>query len=192
MAAQTVTASDFEAVTRTLVAAFDSDPLWRWAFPEGDGIESMWRLCVGSALQFPCSRFLPGYAAASIWIPPGELELDPESDRQVEPLVRRCAGSRAGEVLELLDRFEAAHPHDRPHYHLTIFGTAPDRRGSGLGMALLAENLKEIDAQGMPVYLESSNPANDARYETVGFSPVGSFETPGGEHRVTTMWREPR
>jgi predicted GNAT family acetyltransferase len=58
-------------------------------------------------------------------------------------------------------------------------------------MSLLAANLARIDAEAMPVYLESSNPANDARYERLGFKPRTEFSTPDDEHTVTTMWREP-
>jgi GNAT superfamily N-acetyltransferase len=107
-------------------------------------------------------------------------------------VLERLAADRAGEILELFERFEAAHPTEREHYYLSLLGTHPDRRGSGIGMALLAENLAAIDEQHMPAYLESSNPANDARYERVGFTAVGAFETPDGRRRVTTMWREAR
>jgi hypothetical protein len=58
-------------------------------------------------------------------------------------------------------------------------------------MELLRANLATIDSEGMPAYLESSNPANDARYESLGFEPRSAFSTPDGEHSVTTMWREP-
>ncbi len=44
----------------------------------------------------------------------------------------------------------------------------------------------------MPAYLESSNPANDRRYEALGFKRIGAFSTPDGQHSVSTMWREPR
>jgi GNAT superfamily N-acetyltransferase len=91
----------------------------------------------------------------------------------------------------LLDRFEAAHPRDRPHYYLSLLGTHPDHRGRGVGMGLLAADLARIDEERAPAYLESSNPANDARYERLGFASVGSFTTPDGAHSVTTMWREP-
>ena len=57
-------------------------------------------------------------------------------------------------------------------------------------MALLAENLERIDALGMPAYLESSNPANNRRYERHGFEAVGSFNPPGSPIPVTTMWRD--
>jgi hypothetical protein len=56
---------------------------------------------------------------------------------------------------------------------------------------LLAENIARIDAEGKPAYLESSNPANDSRYERLGFRRSAEFSTPDGEHTVTTMWREP-
>jgi hypothetical protein len=60
-------------------------------------------------------------------------------------------------------------------------------------MGLLADNLKLIDAKGMPAYLESTNPANNPRYERLGFVQVGEFLLPGKDGPpVATMWREAR
>jgi GNAT superfamily N-acetyltransferase len=80
-----------------------------------------------------------------------------------------------------------AHPR-QPHYYLSLFGTHSDHRGKGLGMRLLAENLSRIDSEGMPAYLESSNPANLKRYESVGFAERDELVAPSGAV-VTTMWR---
>jgi GNAT superfamily N-acetyltransferase len=131
------------------------------------------------------------FAAASVWIPPGGVELTDEEEQRVEPLLRELVGPRTPQVLELLERFEASHPRDMPHYYLSLVGTAERHRGQGIGMALLAENLRRIDEEGMPAYLESSNPANDARYEGIGFRWSGEFTTPDGKRTVATMWREP-
>ena len=90
----------------------------------------------------------------------------------------------------MLNRFEASHPSDEPHYYLSLLGTRPERRGEGLGVALLADNLRRTDAEGMPAFLESSNPANNVRYERLGFRQVGEFTTPDGARTVATMWRE--
>jgi predicted GNAT family acetyltransferase len=79
-----------------------------------------------------------------------------------------------------------------PHYYLSLLGTHDDHRGKGTGMALLRENLARIDAEGAPAYLESTNPANLARYESVGFVRLGEFAAPEGGPTVTTMWRDPR
>ena len=43
----------------------------------------------------------------------------------------------------------------------------------------------------MPAYLESSNSANDHRYERLGFERVGGFTRPDEAVSVSTMWREP-
>ena len=104
-------------------------------------------------------------------------------------LARGYLGSAAPDYLELLTRFEAAHPRDEPHYYLSLLGTHPQHRGNGIGIALLEHVLALIDADGFPAYLESSNPANNHRYAAVGFEVVGEFSYPGGGPVVTTMWR---
>jgi len=182
---RSATASDLDQVIATLTAAFEGDPLWRWAFPDFDDLQVVWRFMLTSALRYPWLRMFDGCTAAASWIPPGGTELTAEEDAELERMV-------PDRVVELLHRFEDAHPRERPHYYLSLLGTHPEHRGKGLGMALLAENLALIDAEGMPAYLESSNPVNDARYESVGFVKVGEFTTPDDAHVVATMWREPR
>ena len=181
--------ADLEAVTDTLWRAFTDDPVWRWAFPEHDPLRTWWRFLVRSAIPHGWVWVSGDFAAVSVWIPPGEPELSADEEAQVEGLMGELAGARSPEVLELLERFERAHPTDRAHFYLSLLGTAPQARGRGIGTQLLADNLARIDARQMPAYLESSNPANDARYERLGFAPAGSFTTPGGAHRLTTMWR---
>ena len=56
-------------------------------------------------------------------------------------------------------------------------------------MALLKENLARLDSIRMPAYLESSNPINNQRYESVGFAPVVSFQAPNNGPMITGMWR---
>lgn len=191
MRARVATLADLDAVTETLWEAFRDDPLWRWAFPEHDNLEPWWRLLIESALRYPWVWVVDDYAAASVWIPPGGSELTDDEEQRVEPLLRQLAGARSPLVLELVERFETSHPSDEPHYYLSLLGTHPRFRGRGLGMELLAKNLEAIDAEGMPAYLESSNPDNDERYERLGFVRHGEFSTPDGEHSVTTMWRDP-
>lgn len=191
MEVRVATERDVDGVSATLVAAFDADPLWSWAFPEG-GLDAIWGLCVTSAMRYPAVRFVGDYAAASIWIPPGGTELTAEEEASLEPMLEGLVGARAAEVLELFERMERAHPTAAPHYYLSLLGTHPDHRGKGVGMALLADNLAKIDSEGMPAYLESSNPENDRRYERLGFERIGEFQRPDGGLTCSTMWREPR
>jgi predicted GNAT family acetyltransferase len=59
-------------------------------------------------------------------------------------------------------------------------------------MAVLADDLDRLDAAHLPAYLESTNPANDRRYQGVGFEPVGEFRTVDDQRVITTMWRTAR
>jgi GNAT superfamily N-acetyltransferase len=151
----------------------------------------MWRRYVASALRYPWTLVTPGVEAAAVWIPPGGTELTPEEEDGLEDLLVQTAGADvAQDILAIYDQLEAAHPAE-PCYYLSLLGVHDDHRGRGIGMALLADSLARIDALGAPAYLESSNPANLARYGSVGFVPRDEITIATG-HVVTTMWRPAR
>lgn len=172
------------------------DPLWEHAFarPDGRTVDhaAFWRVFVAGALRYPSSWVANGGEATSIWIPPGGTEMTLEQQQHLAEVATGQLGSKAGEYLELLRRFDVAHPQDEPHYYLTLLATHPQHWGNGIGMRLLAHNLELVDAEHFPAYLESSNLANDRRYAAVGFEPCGEFRYPGDGPAVTTMWRSAR
>lgn len=175
--------------------AFNSDPTWGWAFPDPGARLAQhrlfWALFMHSAVPYGWVWVTEDGGAASLWIPPGRPELSETDEAKLEPLLRELVGTHADDVLALIDSFDSHHPRQAPHYYLSLLGTHPDHRGRGLGMGLLAANLARIDALGMPAYLESSNRANDHRYERLGFRQIAEFAAPGGEPTVACMWREP-
>ena len=189
------TTADLATIVATLTAAFEADPVWSWAFPEVGRRAAQYATWFGffveSALPHGWVWILPGCAAVSVWTPPGKNELSQEAEARVEPFLTTELGDRAAPVLRVMEKFESACPTGRDFYYLSWLGTHPEHRGRGLGMELLADNLARIDAEGVPAYLESTNPANDARYERLGFRPRTEFSTPDDGHTVTTMWREP-
>jgi GNAT superfamily N-acetyltransferase len=187
---RTATAADLDGLTSTLTAAFATDPLWSWAFPDRQDLSVWWRYCIASALRYPWVWISGDFSAAAVWIPPNGIELTAEEEEGVEPLIRELIGPRCQDVMEFLERFEASHPTHAPHYYLSLLGTHPDRRGEGLGIALLVDNLRRTDAEGVPTFLESSNPAINRRYERLGFRQIGEFTTPDAAHTVATMWRD--
>jgi GNAT superfamily N-acetyltransferase len=190
-----VTEIEVDRVTELFALAFYDDPTWSWAFPDPDRrLEHhrlWWGLFMHSALPYGCVWMTEDGGAAALWIPPGEPELSDEDEAHVEPLLRELLGSHANDVLTLLSRFDSNHPRQAPHYYLSLLGTHPDHRGKGKGMGLLAANLAQIDATGVPAYLESSNRTNDRRYERLGFVQVGEFAAPAGGPKLACMWRDP-
>ncbi len=181
--------ADSPHIVEVIASAFLNDPTWSWAFPDPAGRRCYWQLCVDSALRHPWVFRTPGFETVSVWIPPGEAEFSAEAEARLPALLDELVPSRASEVMELLNRFGVAHPRTEPHYYLSLLAVSDEHRGRGLGIALLQENLARIDRERMPAYLESSNPANDDRYQRLGFVPVSSFRAPGDGPVVTGMWR---
>lgn len=183
---------DIPAVVETITEAFQLDPVWGWAFPYAVArpaqYRQWWRLFIASAMRYDWTWLADEGAAVAVWIPPGGAELTDEEDAAVEPLLRSLIGSWTDTVLDGLHGFDAARPREEPHYYLSLLGTRDDRRGEGIGMALLNECLTVIDAERAPAYLESTNPLNNRRYERAGFAGIGTFAMPDGGPVVTRMW----
>ena len=189
-------AADVDSVTSIVTQAFEHDPLWAHAMALPDGGTAhhgeFWRLFIEGPLRYPWTWLTGGGEATSVWIPPDGTEMTPDQEERLADLATHRLGPTADAYQELLSRFEAAHPRAEPHYYLSLLATHPDHRGKGIGMRLLAHGLKQIDAEHLPAYLESTNPANNRRYASAGFEPHGEFSYPGGGPVVTTMWRPAR
>ena len=186
------TPADASSVVDVISEAFLNDPTWSWAFPDPAARRHWWVHLIDNVLRYPSTFKTNGFETVTVWIPPNGTELTHEGEQQVPDMLRELVGPRASEVAELLHRFEQTHPQSEPHYYLSLLATAVARRGRGLGMVLLKENLVRFDAEQVPTYLESSNPANNQRYESVGFVPIVTFQTPCDGPLVTGMWRKSR
>ncbi|MBS1886260.1 MAG: GNAT family N-acetyltransferase [Actinobacteria bacterium] len=193
-------AGDLDRIGETLARAFEHDPLWGWAFEDASrerklaALERVFGFFAGAALGMGWVRVTDGVEAVALWIPPGSPEMPPaEEERLPGVIAAACEPEAAARVKELLDAFERNHPHEPPHFYLSLLATHPDHAGRGLGVGLVAANLAEIDAGDppAPAFLESSNPRNVPRYECLGFRPIREVELVPGRSG-TQMWRGPR
>jgi GNAT superfamily N-acetyltransferase len=190
---RTATVGDLPAVDATLLSAFFPDPLWGlWAFPDpttrADRLQPLLHAWSSAALKHRSVHMTQNAEAVAAWVPPHKPEMTTAEEHAFEQLAVELFGSRAGELQALFALFDDHHPHEQPHYYLSLWGTHSDHRGQGLGTALIEDDLARIDAQRMPAYLESTNPANLPRYEALGFQPRDAFAPTGGP-TITTMWR---
>jgi ribosomal protein S18 acetylase RimI-like enzyme len=104
-----------------------------------------------------------------VWLPPG---VKPDEDAISTILEESVPRDVMADVSAMFGEMVAYHPRD-PHWYLPTVGIEPHLHGKGLGSALLTEALSRCDRQHMPAYLESSNPANAAFYQRLGFEALG-------------------
>ncbi len=191
--------ADLERIGETLALGFEDDPLWGWAFESGTrerklaSLSTVFGFFAGAALDFGWVRVTDGVEAVALWIPPGSPEMTPADEARMPGVVAdACEPQPAARVMEMLDAFERNHPHEPPHFYLSLLATHPDHAGQGLGVGLVADNLAEMDAADPPAaaFLESSNPRNVPRYERLGFRPAREVELVAGL-TGTQMWRGP-
>jgi ribosomal protein S18 acetylase RimI-like enzyme len=188
------THADTDRVVECLVLAFQNDPVWGVAVARPDGSTThhgaFWRSYVEGALRYSSVFTTDDVSAVSVWIPPGSTELSDEQEADVVRLVEASLEPASAQAMfELWERFTANHPHNEPHAYLSLLATHPDHRGRGIGQQLLAEHLERLDEAGIAAFLESTNPANDHRYERAGFRRIGGFTSVLDDAPISTMWR---
>jgi ribosomal protein S18 acetylase RimI-like enzyme len=194
MPSRAATHDDIDRVVECLTLAFRDDPVWGVALARLDGSTShhgaFWRSYVEGALRYSSVFTTDDVSAVSVWIPPGGSELSEDQEADVVRLVEASLEPASAQAMfELWERFGANHPHAEPHAYLSLLATHPDHRGRGIGQQLLAEHLDRLDADGVPAFLESTNPANDHRYERAGFRRIGGFTSVLDDAPISTMWR---
>ncbi|MFF0218613.1 GNAT family N-acetyltransferase [Streptomyces vinaceus] len=204
------TIDEASRIGRILALAFDDDPMMRWFFPDGpgaadvaggvDGVDGPREAAREARLaRYFSTIFTRQYAhhgvceytdaAAAFWVPPGAADKAVPDAATVEelsvilgdraPLFRRAAEAAAGEGPT------------EPHWYLAVIGADPAAQGQGQGAALLRSGLAKADEAALPVYLESSKPANLPFYEHFGFTVLGEVQLPGGGPTLWPMRRAP-
>ena len=183
--------ADRLAVCQTITLGFAADPVARWVWPEASTyLEVMPRFAeaFGGGGFASASVYTTdcGHAAA-MWLPPGV-----ESDGDVigEILEGSVAEERMGEIGAFFEQISEFHP-DEHCWYLPMIAADPSQTGRGLGAALMKHALHICDEQGLPAYLESSNPRNISLYERHGFEVMGEIRTDTSP-LMTPMYRAAR
>lgn len=78
------------------------------------------------------------------------------------------------------------------HWYLFMLVVDPSCQGKGLGGHLLQPVLTKADDQGLPCYLETTNPRTIPFYERQGFLVIRSIEVGQGGPGLWSMLRKPQ
>jgi ribosomal protein S18 acetylase RimI-like enzyme len=188
-------AADLPQLTTSLVSAFLDDPVAVWMFDD----PATRRAQLGRWMRFNVEMGLTrghlyaagGNMAAAVWSPPDVTLFDDLWGPRMAKIMGEQLGERAGDVMRALARVFASQPVDEPHFYLFTLGTHAEHQCRGLGGRVLAPVLERCDAQGLPAYLESSNPRNLGFYERHGFEVTGEIAVGDMGPVIRPMRREP-
>jgi GNAT superfamily N-acetyltransferase len=172
----------------TIVLGFAADPMTRWVWPDPSAYLKMMPRFVnafgGRAFAFGTADITEGVRAAALWLPPGvepdEAEMGAIMEASLRPEI-------AGDIAGVMDGMAEYHPRE-PHWYLPLVATDPNWIGRGLGSLLMKHALRRSDEEGVPAYLESSNPRNISFYERHGFKVIGKIQS-GSSPVLTPMLR---
>jgi ribosomal protein S18 acetylase RimI-like enzyme len=182
---------DMDGAIATLTLAFGTDPMARWSLPDPGRYLAIFPAVVramgGRALDHGTADRAAGLAGVALWLPPG-VGMDEEALGAI--MAESLSADRQEEALAIFEQMADHHP-SGPHWYLAMIGVDPSCQGKGYGSALLEHALRRCDRDGLPAYLESSNPANVPLYERHGFSVRGRIQV-GSSPNLVPMLREPR
>lgn len=184
-------AADQAATVDVVVLAFGADPLARWCWPDPTvflrHFPRFVRAFAGRAFERGTAYCAEGHAGAALWLAPG---VAPDEQPLLELLDGTTPPERRGDLFGLLEAMGRHHPAE-PHWYLPLIGVDPLRQGAGVGSALMRHALAVCDRDGLPAYLESTNPRNVPLYERHGFERIATIGC-GGTPPMLCMLRRAR
>lgn len=173
--------------------AFSEDPVNTWIFGRFEAIRSCFRVLSHDVYsRRGMCHIIPG-SGATMWAHSDDIGATSALTlmKLATGVLRYGASGSVQRAIKAGEILEQHHPKER-HMYLFTIGVAKAARGQGLGHALIAPVLDACDREGLPVYLENSNPANFGFYSAHGFEHVKHFAAGDGGPPLQAMWREPR
>lgn len=188
------TGTDAPLVAGLIATAFHDLEAASWQIPDEQlrraVFPAMFEDYVRYALGHGAVEMTEEMTAAAVWtIEPGTVKPAPEA-----PSGRLAAA--LGEAAVRVHAFDLA-LHERepvgvPYEKLALLAVRPGHQCRGIGSALLAYHLADLDSRLVPAYLEASNKRSRALYQHFGFRDHGApIQLPHGP-AMYPMLRQPR
>ncbi|KAI1776906.1 hypothetical protein F4818DRAFT_362674 [Hypoxylon cercidicola] len=207
--------SEYKEAALSLSQAFATDELAQYILDSDDMAgyddETKWRLHVdifNYIVAAHCYKGIvttigPDYEGVALWMPPGK-EMDDLLTimrsgmwRLYYQLTAEGRKRYYNELLPVLHdaKVETMGDRDSECYYLVYLGTKPSGQRRGYGRKLIEHMAAKADAEGRPMYLESSTLKNNAYYAKFGFEAKKDIYLGADSRspvRLTIMVREPQ
>ena len=175
----------------TVTMGFSTDPIARWFYPKASDyfrwFPKFVQAFAGGAIANESAYCTENYSGAALWLPPG---VGPDEEELVDIVHKSLPTDRQAGALELFAQMGSSHPTE-PHWYLPMIAVDTFRQNLGIGSRLMELALARCDQDGMPAYLESSNPRNISLYRRFGFEVVGEIRA-ADSPVMTPMFRRSR
>ena len=177
--------NDIYKATEVLAKAFYDHPMIQFLFPNDreKKIRHLYNLAVKIGVRygevFGTSKNLEG---AAIWF---------DSDNPVGLLREiRCGalsflyqlGFKSFKKCLALDTFlsnlHKEHMNTQQHHYLEFIGVDPIYQGKGFASKLLRNKFKDLEKEGLPIYLDTNTQENVSLYQHLGFKIIDEVIVP--------------
>ena len=189
-AVEVIEATDRQRGIASLTLAFSSDPVMRWAWPDPRRYVTYWPRFAeafgGQAFDDGTAYGLQDCLAVALWMRPGH---GPDEETVMGVMGESLDDQILEDVNGLFEQMGELHPAGEVWY-LPLIGVDLVAQGRGLGSALLRHALAACDNDGLPAYLEATNPRNRDLYARHGFNVVDVIQA-GSSPPLWAMLREP-
>ena len=179
------------ALVSTITSAFSTDPVARWIYPKAADyfrwFPTFVRAFAGNAIADRSALHTSNYSGVALWLKPGA---HPDDDLLVKLFYDSLPEERYVTMFELFAKMDAGHPAE-DHWYLPMIGVDTYRQNLGIGGGLMKLALERSDSEGLPAYLESTNPRNIPLYVRYGFEAIGEIRA-GDSPPLVRMLRRPQ
>jgi GNAT superfamily N-acetyltransferase len=183
--------SDQDWAVAVITIAFSNDPVARWFLRSPDRYLTYWPSLVrafgGAAFAEGTADSVDACSGVALWLPPG---VGPDEEAMGALASEAVPAEDQDEAFAFMEQQGEFHPSE-PHWYLPLIGVDGDKQGHGYGSVLLRHATQRCDRDGLPAFLEATNPRNRGLYERHGFEAVGVIQA-GNSPPMWPMRREPR
>src|SRR5271154_4220521 len=188
---EVIQATDRQRGIASLTLAFANDPVMRWAWRDARRYFTYWpRLADafgGRAFDDGTAYGLEDCLAVALWMRPGA---GPDEEAVMDVMRESLDDEILNDINGMFDQMDALHP-TADVWYLPLMGVDLPAQGRGLGSGLLRHVVASCDREGLPAYLEATNPRNRDLYARHGFNVVETIQA-GSSPPMWAMLREPR
>jgi GNAT superfamily N-acetyltransferase len=187
---EVIEATDRQRGIASLTLAFSSDPVMRWAWPDPGRYLTHWPRFAegfgGQAFDDGTAYGLQDCLAVALWMRPG---VGPDEETVMGVMGESLDDHILKDVNGLFEQMGELHP-TADVWYLPLIGVDLVAQGRGLGSALLRHATATCDNDGLPAYLEATNPRNRDLYARHGFNVLDVIQA-GTSPPLWAMLREP-